>query len=394
MSNVKSSIDTFLEEFEQLEEKSKVNKIVELIRNCELLFSQEFFTYLLTISEKEIFTLKIRRIALDQIIALYRKYENDKDVNIKDDIISLGIKIVNLKITNFEKNLHKDFKELRGKALKCLEVSGKGSNDAFTTLERLIPVEQDKGFLSGLFRTLNIIDPLKATPILFKYIIDDKYESVGYWIHYCLRENLQNVYDWSKINGYFTEDFLERIFNSDKEDVKYNISKTLEFAGVNPIHEKYFLERLYDNTESLRVRKRALKSLGQIGCEKTISRLVSIKDRRGIFQVEADKGLDLYADRLTTEKEKLVDVFVRLPGDFKGFIWKTITVISGVVTFILSIVGTALENPTPKQILNIGIVTAIFSVITLAMVIIFILIPSLSKYTKIHNAKKEIREKL
>ena len=142
------------------------------------------------------------------------------------------------------------------------------------------------------------------------------------------------------------------------------------------------------------MRKRVLIALGHIGSENTISRLVTIKNRGGIFQEEADEGLNLYSNRLTTNKEKLVDIFVREPSELKGIIWKILTAITGIMSVILSIVSMVLKNATPIQIRNIGISTAIFSVVTFALVIGFIVIPNICKFFDIQKAKKEIRRKL
>ncbi len=143
----------------------------------------------------------------------------------------------------------------------------------------------------------------------------------------------------------------------------------------------------------MRVRKEALASIGGIGSEDSIVRLSSIKEKGGIFQDKADEGLDNFSERLTYKKEKLIDVFVRQPTNIKQILIKIFTSISGIITLGLTIASLISSYYTEIQIRSIGISTVIFALIFFALVLGFLIIPSLCKYNKVTKIKKEIREK-
>ena len=322
-------------------------------RSCEIDFDKEKFDLLISVPSDDNLEINVRRVAIEQISELFQKYERNKTVTIKDEINKLGLKLLNLKFGDFDTKLEKDFYRFRIKIIESLTITGKKDEAVFNIFVNKMLTEKNEDVREMLIHGINSIDPAKVTEILFKYIIDDPSDRVRYRIHWCLRENLGKEYQWSKIAGYFIEEFLVKVFTRKEYDIKSCFIKTLVFGGENHLHEQFLTKLIQDENDDVRIRSEALASIGGIGGEDSIVRLSSIKEKGRIFQNNADEGLNNFSERLSYEKEKLIDIFVRQRTNISQIIIKISTFISGLITLGLTIASLTSSNYTEIQIRNI-----------------------------------------
>ncbi len=182
MSSKKKKIDSFLKELRKMEYNEKINTIVQLKRSSDTDFDKEKFDLLISVPSDDKLEINVRGEAIEQITKLFQMYGQDKTVTIKDEINRLGLKLLNLKVGDFDSKLEKDFYRFRIKIIECLTITGKKDEVVFEVFVNEMVTEKNERIREVLIYGINSIDSIKAIEILFKYIIDEPNDRLRYSI--------------------------------------------------------------------------------------------------------------------------------------------------------------------------------------------------------------------
>jgi len=387
---VNSEVERILGEFNSMTDSEKtkaMRKLGEIYRDD---LNEKAFRYMILKALSKLESLETRMSAIRKISELDEYCKKPQLIQLT---ISKCIELLQLKSSEFKKEDNKQFHQFRQVIIRCLEKYGKEEIKVFNELVKHLKNEKIVNTRRAILLALDSIDPLQAINIFFQYIIDDPNKDVRKVIHDKLRARFESTYDWSKVEEYFTDDFLEKVFTHQEHEIKSQFVQTIgNHADPNEKYETYFLKIIQNRNENLNLRKIATIRLGNVGLDDSIIKLTEISKQYVALRQAADSGLIIFADKHKMSKEKLVETFVREPAS--SSIWlRTFSIVTGALTIILSLVRMLPLSFTDKQITRIGWLIFAFAIITLAFIVI-ILIPSFSRYFNIRRIRKNVRKNL